>query len=120
MAQHYRQLIAWQKAMGMVRETYDLTRTFPKEEVYGLTAQIRRAAVSVPSNIAEGQGRRTKGEFVQFLGNAYGSLLEVETQALIARELGYVPVESTDIFLETTAEVGRIINGLVSSLTTDH
>ena len=106
--------------MVIVTETYQLTRQFPREEIYGLTAQIRRAAVSVPSNIAEGQGRRTKGEFVQFLGNAYGSLLEVETQALIARELGYLPPETTDAFLEKTAEVGRIVNGLISSLTTDN
>jgi four helix bundle protein len=117
LAHHYRQLIAWQKAIAMVNEAYRLTQKFPREEIYGLTSQIRRAAVSVPSNIAEGQGRRTKGEFVQFLGHAFGSLLELETQMTIANNLGYVDAEHADEFLMTTAELGKIINGLVASLT---
>jgi four helix bundle protein len=84
----YRDRFAWQKAMCLVQDTYEHTRTFPKEEVFGLTSQLRRAAVSVPSNIAEGQGRLSTGEFRHFLGNARGSLFEYETQVLIAKGTG--------------------------------
>ncbi len=90
MRQSYKDLIAWTKAMELVTEIYRITQGVPKEEVYGLTSQIRRAAVSLPSNIAEGQGRLSKGEFQQFLGQARGSLMEVETQTLIAVNLGYL------------------------------
>jgi four helix bundle protein len=82
MGHSYRDLIAWQKSMDLVESTYRLTRTFPREEVYGLVSQMRCAAVSVPSNIAEGQGRMSCGEFRQFLGHARGSLLELETQSV--------------------------------------
>ena len=75
----HRDLIAWQKAMVLVEDVYRITAVFPKEEIYGLTSQIKRAAVSIPANIAEGQGRRSKREFQQFLGNARGSLLELDT-----------------------------------------
>lgn len=118
MGYQYRQLIAWQKAISMVSRAYQLTQGFPREEVYGLTSQMRRAAVSVPSNIAEGQGRRSKGEFCQFLGHAFGSLLELETQVTIANNLGYLGAESADDFLSETEELGRVINGLISSLQT--
>ena len=116
MAHHYRELIAWQKAMAVVSDTYRLTRNFPREEIYGLTSQMRRAAVSIPCNIAEGQGRRTRGEFMQFLGHAFGSLLELETQAHIASDLGYIDVRLADDFLSKTSELCRIINGLSASL----
>jgi four helix bundle protein len=82
--QSYRELIVWQKAMKLVQSIYSLTKDFPKEEVYALTSQIRRAAVSIPSNIAEGQGRDSTKEFLHHLSIAYGSLMEVETQILIA------------------------------------
>ena len=98
MAQHYRQLVAWQKAMVMVTDAYKLTAMFPLDEIYGLTSQLRRAAVSVPSNIAEGQGRRTTNEFKQFLGQSYGSLCELETQMTIANNLGYIAPAITDVF----------------------
>ena len=101
----------------MVTSLYRLTQQFPREEIYGLTSQMRRAAVSVPSNIAEGQGRRTKGEFLQFLGQAFGSLLELETQMTIATNLGYIDAAVADGFLNETAELGQIINGLIASLT---
>ncbi len=114
MAHRYRDLIAWQKAIAMVSAAYRLTQGFPREEIYGLTSQMRRAAVSVPSNIAEGQGRRTKGEFAQFLGHAFGSLLELETQVTIANNLGYVDSALADEFLTQTEELGRIINGLIT------
>jgi four helix bundle protein len=78
--QSYQQLIAWQKAMDFAVEIYRATDAFPKQELYGIVSQMRRASVSIPSNIAEGQGRRSTGEFRQFLGHAYGSLLETETQ----------------------------------------
>lgn len=114
--QNYRQLIVWQKAMELVKEVYNLTKSFPKEEVYGLTSQIRRAAVSIPSNIAEGQGRDSRKEFLHHISIAYGSLMEVETQILIAKSLNYLKTEETKSVLEQTAETGRLINGLSRSL----
>lgn len=114
--QSYRQLIAWQKAMELVKKIYDSTKGFPKEEIYALTSQIRRAAVSIPSNIAEGQGRDSTKEFLHHLSIAYGSLMEVETQILIAESLNYLKTEETKLILEKTAETGRLINGLSRSL----
>ena len=112
----YRDLIAWQKAMDLVEEIYRATRGFPKDEIYGLTSQLRRAVVSVPSNIAEGQGRLTPGEFRQFLGHARGSLLETETQVLLAGRLHYIPPDETSRLLKLSEEVGRILNGLIGSI----
>jgi len=117
MGPSYRDLVAWKKAMELVTEVYRTTERFPKEEIYGLTSQLRRAAVSVPCNIAEGQGRLTKGEFHQFLGYARGSLLEMETQILIAGNLGYLQQSQVSSLLELSAEVGRILNGLLASIT---
>jgi four helix bundle protein len=114
--QHYRQLIAWQKAMVLVKEIYNLIKDFPKEEIYGLTSQLRRAAVSIPSNIAEGQGRDSTKEFLHHLSIAYGSLMEVETQLLIAESLNYLKSEETKLILGKTSETGRLINGLTRSL----
>ena len=102
--------------MSLVKSVYVCTRSFPKEELFGLGAQLRRAAVSVPSNIAEGQGRLSKKEFRQFLALARGSLLEVETQVLIAADLGYVEQQQSDEILIQTQEVLRILNGLIRSL----
>ena len=102
--------------MALVLSVYRCTQAFPKIETYGLTSQLRRAAVSVPSNIAEGQARLSTGEFKQFLGNARGSLIEVETQILIARDLGYLDQNQSDCLIRDTAEVGRILNGLLASL----
>jgi four helix bundle protein len=102
--------------MALVLNVYRFTQTFPKIETYGLTSQLRRAAVSVPSNIAEGQARLSTGEFKQFLGNARGSLMEVETQILIARDLGYLDQNQSDCLINDTSEVGRILNGLLASL----
>jgi len=116
--QSYRDLIAWQKSMALVKEIYRSTESFPKAERFGLTTQLRRAAVSVPSNIAEGQGRLSTGEFKQFLGHARGSLLELETQILIAEELGYLAPEQIQALLQYTAEAGRVLNGLLGSLPT--
>src|SRR5881628_2710921 len=113
---NYRELTAWQKAMDLVELVYTATRSWPKEEIYGLTSQVRRAVVSVPSNIAEGQGRTSTREFLHHLSIAYGSLREVETQVLVAQRLGYLPQELTDRLLASTGEVGRLINGLSRSL----
>jgi len=118
----YSELIAWQKAIDLVEEVYKITKEFPREEVYGLTSQLRRAAVSVPSNIAEGQMRSSR-DFVRFLSIAHGSLSEVETQLFIAQRLGYVNSEQAVNLGVMTAEVGRLINGLsksIEKLTTGH
>lgn len=89
MAKSYRELIVWQRAIELTVALYKLTASFPREEIYGLTAQLRRAGVSIASNIAEGYGRTTKGEYKSFRGMARGSALEVQTQLVIARELGF-------------------------------
>jgi four helix bundle protein len=102
--------------MDLVTMVYDVTQHWPKTEVYGLTNQIRRAAVSIPSNIAEGQGRASTKEFLHHLSMARGSLLEVETQLLIAQRLGYTAPEAATQLLAGTAEAGRLLNGLYRSL----
>lgn len=106
--------------MDFTAEVYRITQTFPKQELYGVTSQLRRAAVSIPSNIAEGQGRQTTGEFRQFLGHARGSLLETETQILLSERLEYLDHKATEKLLKQAAEVGRILNGLMSSLEGSH
>jgi four helix bundle protein len=113
---HYRELIVWQKAMDLVETVYRATDHFPKTEIYGLTSQIRRAAVSVPSNIAEGQARGTTRDFLHFLSVSQGSLMEVETQVTIAERLGYITTEQNTTLLEATAEVSRLLSGLRRSL----
>ncbi|MEJ7849391.1 MAG: four helix bundle protein [Pyrinomonadaceae bacterium] len=122
--QSYRQLIAWQKAMELVKLIYDSTGKIPREELYGLTLQIRKAAVSVPSNIAGGQGRNSTKQFLHHLSIAYGSLLETETHTLIAEMQSYITADETILLLDKSAEVGRVINGLKNSLerklSTDH
>ena len=118
MGQSYRDLIAWQKAMQFVAVIYRETQQFPKEERYGLTNQLRRAAVSLPSNIAEGQARFSQKEFKHFLSQARGSLVEIETQLLISQGLGYLPAKSTQDLLNAAAELGRILNGLIASIKT--
>ena len=115
-ARNYQNLAAWQKAMDLVEAVYAVTRSFPTDERFGLTSQLRRAVVSVPSNIAEGEGRRSRNEFVHFLSTAYGSLREVETQLMIAVRLGYIDEPTSRPPLSLAAEVGRLINGLSKSL----
>jgi len=112
----YRELIVWQKAMDLVERIYRVTAGLPREEVYGLTSQIRRAAISIPSNIAEGQGRHTTRDFLNFLSIAQGSLKEVETQVLIAERLAYINQAQTSKLVSLTEEVGRLISGLRNSL----
>ena len=116
MAYSYRQLIAWQKAKALAVQIYSLSEKFPSSEQYGLTNQVRRAAVSVASNIAEGQGRLTPGEFRQFLGHARGSVLELQTQLAIALDLHYLTPESFREAERHSEEVLRLVNGLLSAL----
>ena len=112
----FRDLVVWQKGMDLVTEIYRLSKKFPKDELFGLTSQIRRAAVSIPSNIAEGRGKSSKGEFQQFLHHSMGSLAEVETQVIIAQNLGYLNAAETEPVMKIIAEVGRLLNGLLTSL----
>ena len=113
----HRDLIAWQKAMNLTVEIYQTTKAFPKEELFGLTSQIRRASASIAANIAEGQGRRLSGEFRQFLGNARGSLLELDTHIELAFRVGYITEQQHNNLQEKINEVGRILNGLMRSIT---
>jgi four helix bundle protein len=114
--QNYQDLIVWQKAIELVAAVYSASKAFPREEIYGLTSQLRRAAVSVPSNIAEGQGRSTRGEFRQFLCQARGSLYEVQTQVHIAVRLGYLTQEDAKVLKDDIVAVAQLLNGLLRSL----
>ncbi len=111
----FRDSIAWQKAMVLIKEVYTATGRFPKEEVFGLTNQLRRASVSIASNIAEGQGRLTTGEFVHFLGMARGSALEVQTQLEAARLLEFGIETELLKALATAEEVVRILNASIAT-----
>jgi len=102
--------------MELVKEIYRVTKTFPKEEVYGLTAQIRRAAIAVPSNIAEGKGRYSTADVNHFLVQARGSLYELETQVLIATDLKYLSEAESKKLLDRSDEVAKLLNGLIRSL----
>ena len=112
----YRELIVWQKAMALARRAYALSQELPKSEAYGLLTQVRRAAVSVPSNIAEGHGRLTDLQFRHFLGNARGSLYEMQTQLELAGDLGYLDEKLVRELMDQGWEVARLINGLISAL----
>jgi four helix bundle protein len=103
----FRELIVWQKSMELVEAVYLHTRSFPREEIYGLTSQLRRAAVAIPSNIAEGQSRNTSGEFLQFLGISIGSLAELETQVELAFRLRYLPVSEPDRLNKTAMKSAK-------------
>jgi four helix bundle protein len=112
----YKDLEVWQKPMDLVVECYEATAKFPRSEAFGLTNQLQRAAVSVPANIAEGQGRQYNTEFIQFLYIASGSLRELETHIQIALRLGYLLAEDANKLLTRTGEVGRLLNGLLRFL----
>jgi four helix bundle protein len=110
------ELVAWQRAMDLVDSVYKLTKRWPREEVFGLTNQVRRAAVSVPSNIAEGHGRKQDGDFGRFLSIAYGSLMEVKTQLLIAVRQKFCEQAEAAVTLASVDEVARLLNGLRKSI----
>lgn len=116
MLKTYKELLVWQKAFRLCTAVYRVTKKFPVEERYGLTAQIRRAAVSIPSNIAEGYGRGTTRDYVRFLWIANGSLAELETQLLLAREFDYLSEENMHAASEDHAEVERMLAALIRSL----
>ncbi len=109
---NYRDLVAWQRAMDLAEQVYTATRQFPAEERYVLVAQMRRSAVSVPSNIAEGQGLRSDGGFSRHLSIARGSLCELETQLLLSVRLGYIDQADSEQLTELASEVGKLIAGL--------
>lgn len=113
---HYRELIVWQKAMILVEQVYQATKGFPRDEVYGLTSQVRRAAVSIPSNIAEGQARKSRAEFRNFLSIAQGSKAEVETQILIAVRLKYLTQEQAAPILSLLEEISKMLAALQARL----
>ncbi len=112
----YRDLIVWQKAMALVTEIYDETKHFPKDEMYGITQQIRRCAVSVPSNIAEGFGRKSKNEYVRFLEIAQGSLFELQTQLEIAKSLQYTNGEKSENLYTSSREIERMLSSLIRKI----
>jgi len=116
MGHTYRDLRVWQESVEMAINVYGLTRAFPKEELYGLTSQIRRSAISVGSNIAEGQGRLSKKDFRHFLSQARGSLFEMETQLVIAARLGHVPEPSLKAMLKQSGAVNAMLTGLMQSM----
>lgn len=112
----YQDLLVWQKAMDLTEGIYKATQLFPKEELYGLTSQIRRAAVSITSNIAEGHARNTTGEFIQFIGYARGSVAELETQIILSYRLGYINEEAKEILFSQATDVSKMLMGLTKSL----
>ena len=116
MLKNYKDLLVWQKAYQLCLAVYRATKGYPHEERYGLTSQIRRAAVSVPSNIAEGYGRKTTLEYIRFLYIAYGSNCELETQLLLSGDLGYIEAVTLAALQDETGEVERMLKALIKSL----
>jgi len=112
----YRDLRVWRRSMELALSVYAATQAFPKQELYGLVSQMRRATVSVPSNIAEGKGRLTDRDRAHFFAQARGSLLELETQILIAAKLGYLSGAASESLLDLSREVGRMLNSLIESI----
>jgi four helix bundle protein len=116
--QSYKDLVVWQKGIALAKIVYRLTQNFPPEEKFGLVAQMRRSAVSIPSNIAEGQARRTTGEFIQFISNAEGSVVELDTQLILSMELGFCDSSNAAAAFELVDELRRMLNVLRRKLST--
>lgn len=114
--QSYRDLRVWQAAMDLAVGCHEATRTFPKDELFGLTNQIRRAAYSIPANIAEGHGRLHTKEYIHHLGIARGSLMETETHLELSHRIAILSTQSRDDFFAQTSEIGRMLNNLITSL----
>src|SRR5438093_13589133 len=110
--QNYKDLVVWQKGIALAEMVYRLTQSFPSAEKFGLIAQMRRAAVSVPSNLAEGQARHTRGEFVQFISHAEGSVAELDTQLILSIELNFCNSGDAAIPFELVGDLRRMLNGL--------
>ena len=120
MLKNYKELKVWQKSYQLCLEVYRSTKEFPREERYGLTSQIRRSAVSVPSNIAEGYGRKTTPEYIRSLYLAYGSNCELETQTLLSGDLGYMKAQEREKLQKDIGEVERMLKALIKSLENKH
>lgn len=116
MTRYYRELLVWQKGMDLVDMVYDHTQPMPREEMFGLTSQIRRSAVSVPSNLAEGHARSSTRDFLRFIAISKGSLAELETQLLIAERRHYIEKKAVNAMLDQCDEVNRMLTGLQKSL----
>ena len=114
--QSYRDLIVWQRAMDVAAATYQLTRDYPRDELFGLTSQSRRAAASIAANIAEGYGRASKQAYMNFLRIAQGSLKELETHLLLAQRVGIARADSIQPILEQSEEIGRMLKALIGKL----
>jgi four helix bundle protein len=117
--QNYKDLVVWQKGIALAKATYQLTTNFPAEEKFGLVSQMRRAAVSIPSNVAEGQARHTTGEFIQFISHAEGSVAELETQLILSVELAFAKNEGAKPAFILLDELRRMLNGLRRKLSGD-
>ena len=113
---NYEDLIVWQKSMDLAEKIYLITQDFPKEELYGLVSQLRRAAVSIPSNLAEGSCRRTTGEFIRFVNISSGSLAELETQLMLAARLNFITIEKLNELKTNTIEISKMLFSLQRSL----
>ena len=120
MLRSYKELNVWQKSYKLCLHIYKVTKRFPKDEMYGLTSQIRRSAVSIPSNIAEGYGRKTTLEYVRFLYIAYGSVCELETQTMISGDLGYVGKKRLQEIRQEIGDVERMLKAMIKSLENKH
>jgi four helix bundle protein len=120
MLKNYKDLKVWQKAYELCITIYKITKHFPKEERYGLTSQIRRSAVSVPSNIAEGYGRKTTPEYIQSLFIAYSSHCELETQVMLSNDLGFIKTEDFEVLQKEIGEVERMLKALIKALQNKH
>ncbi|MBE9038247.1 four helix bundle protein [aff. Roholtiella sp. LEGE 12411] len=116
LTQSYRDLKVWQEAMNLAESCYKITKSFPKEEIYGMTSQIRRAVVSIPANIAEGYGRRTRGEYIQFLYIAQGSLKELETHLLLSIRVELASSQTVNTILKQCESVGKLLLLLIRAL----
>jgi four helix bundle protein len=116
MLKNYKDLQVWQKSYQLCLKIYRITAQFPKEEKFGLTSQIKRSAVSIPSNIAEGYGRKTTADYIRILYISYGSICELETQILLARDLRFIEKREVDVILSDIAEVERMLKALIKSL----
>jgi len=112
----YADLLVWQKAIELVSAVYKITHSFPKEEIYGLTSQIRRCSISIPSNIAEGYGRNSRQDFIRFLRISMGSIFELQTQIIIARNLNFIPIDDFNVLFENIREVERMLSAFMKSI----
>ncbi|MBZ0155644.1 MAG: four helix bundle protein [Alphaproteobacteria bacterium] len=116
----YRELTVWQKSIELAGKIYTITQNYPAEEKFGITSQMRRAATSIPANIAEGQARRNTGEFLQSLGIARGSLAELETFLILSGNLGFLATPNSEKLLHACTEISKMLNALMKSLSTRH